>query len=66
MPDYLVEWQIDVVAPDAESAAREAKRIMRARDFTADSFVVISDGGETEVVNLRHLDEAKALAGEVA
>lgn len=66
MADFVVEWKIDITAETAEQAAREAWRHMRRRDSIANVFQVIGENGESEQIDLQEIDEAKALAGEVA
>ena len=66
MPDYVIEWRIDITAPNAEAAAREAWRHMRRRDSTANHFHVYDEMGECEEIDLQEIDEAKATAGAVA
>lgn len=64
MPDYVVEWRIDITAPNPEAAAREAWRHMRRRDSTANVFQVLAETGEMEQIDLQEIDEARA--GEAA
>lgn len=60
MPDYSVEWRIEITAENREAAAREAWRLMRARLSTANHFHVYDEDGECEEVDLLAIDEAKA------
>ena len=62
MPDYSVEWRIEITAADQETAAREALRIMRARDSTANHFHVYDEIGDCVEVDLMAIDEARASA----
>ena len=62
MPDYSVEWRIEITAADQEAAAREALRIMRARDSTANHFHVYDEIGDCVEVDLMAIDEARASA----
>ena len=62
MPDYTVEWRIELVAENAEAAAREAGRIMRDRQSTANHFHVYDEIGDCVEVDLQEIDEAKARA----
>lgn len=60
MPDYSVEWRIEVTAENPGAAAREAWRLMRARLSTANHFHVYDELGECEEIDLQTIDEGKA------
>ena len=62
MTEYSVEWRIEINAADPEAAAREALRIMRARDSTANHFHVYDEIGECVEVDLQTIDEQRASA----
>jgi hypothetical protein len=62
MPDFLVEWSIDLEADSAEDAARQAWALMRGEDSTANSFRVYDEDGNPVTVDLQELDEIAATA----
>lgn len=59
MDDYHVTWEIEVCADTPEEAAREAWRLMRVSDSTANVFDVTlpDESGETIRVDLQELEE---------
>ena len=52
MPDFKVEWLIDVGANDATGAAKEALRIQRDKGSQAVVFNVYDEDGKCTVVDL--------------
>lgn len=58
MPDYLVQWEINITADSPEAAAREAWYYMRKPDSTANVFDVVGEEGPTVRIDLTALDEA--------
>jgi hypothetical protein len=52
MPDYIVNWKIDIEADSPEEAARKALEIQRRLDSIALVFDVTSADGETLEVDL--------------
>lgn len=59
MPDYYVEWRIDITASSPEAAARKAREIQLRKDSSATVFHVITAGtGEDfETIDLTEIDE---------
>lgn len=58
MPDFRVEWSMDIEADTPEDAARQTWAHMRRHDSTANVFTVISASGEQETIDLQEIDEA--------
>jgi hypothetical protein len=52
MPEYLVEWQIEIVAETPEEAARKALIIQRDTTSLATAFDVTDDAGDTARIDL--------------
>jgi hypothetical protein len=58
---YLVTWETEIDAEDAEEAARQAWAHMRRPDSIANVFKVYGEDCENgEVVDLQEIDEARA------
>jgi hypothetical protein len=57
MPAYFVEWQIEVDAPDAVEAAREALAVQRDQESGAVIFNVIPLDDPTAGATAVDLDE---------
>jgi len=62
MPLYRVSWEIDMDAPDAETAARKALAVQRKLDSLATVFYVQEHdpNKEREQIDLTALDEGSA------
>lgn len=57
MPDYLVQWEINITADSPEAAAREALRIQRDPASCATVFKVWDEDGIDSTVDITALDE---------
>jgi len=60
MPEYYVEWSINVVADSPREAAEAAQRIQQDPDSTAtvfDAFDVYEDGDEYHRIDLQPEEE---------
>ena len=62
MPNFYVEWSIDIEADTAEEAARKALAIQRKPDSTATVFKVTQDGRDQETIDLTEIDDAREAA----
>lgn len=60
MKDFVVEWQIDIVAATPEAAARKAWAAMRRRGSIANSFDVIDQDGEVHKIDLMEIGQERA------
>lgn len=52
MPHYLVSWEIDIDAPSAHEAARQAHEMVRRHDTTATVYGVTEHDGSGEGVSI--------------
>lgn len=52
MPEYLVQWEIDLIAETPEAAAAKALDIQRDPDSLATVFDVTNEDGRTVRVDL--------------
>lgn len=52
MPEYLVQWEIELSAESPEDAAAKALEIQRDPDSTATVFDVTNEDGKTVRVDL--------------
>ena len=52
MPDYTIEWRIELAAETPVDAARQALEIMRDPASTSTVFTVLDDEGETHEIDL--------------
>jgi hypothetical protein len=59
VPDYRLEWRIDLTADNPEDAAREAWRLMRIPDSTANVFHVFDETGQDTQIDLTEIDEER-------
>ena len=57
MPDYLVQWEINITADSPEAAAREALRIQRDPASCATVFNVWDEDGIDTTADITALDE---------
>lgn len=66
MPEYYIEWRIELDADNPTEAARRALEIQRNPESIATVFHVSeADNGEEEVIDLTALDElAQSLTKE--
>ncbi len=65
MPEYLIEWTIELDAESPEDAARAALAIMRDPDSQSTVFKVYDESGEYVNIDLSGLDEqSEAEEGE--
>jgi hypothetical protein len=64
MPEYYLEWRIEIEAESPEEAARKALKIQRDPESIATMFHVIADNGEDTVIDLTEIDADRALDAE--
>lgn len=57
MPEYFIEWRIELFADTPEQAARNALAIQRDPGNRANTFHVTSGDGECEAVDVEELDQ---------
>ena len=57
MPEYRVEWDIELSARSPEAAAREALRIHRDPTSLATVFTVTNSRGEQRKIDLTEIDD---------
>lgn len=64
MPEYLIEWTIELDAESPEDAARAALAIQRDPDSLATMFKVYGEDGKYVVIDLAELDEQSEVEEE--